>query len=215
MKTTISLIMMLATFGFAHAASQMDPLQARTSHLKLARVTRLDAVMALAGNAKVPLGVVCPDPEFMGAEISLETNRQTMAEALSAVIAGASDMRLDVDHGVIVVQRIALPPECAFLDSVIPVLIVPKDTVVHVSALLWMTLEPQLDASKTGFMGILHPDANDRDIGPAELRGRRVRDVLNWMVREHGAAAWVSWPCLEVGSAASDQLWKLVFFRSR
>jgi hypothetical protein len=189
-----------------------DPLQARTGHMTFAQANMLDALLAIAENVRVPFGIACADDSMRQTKVSVEINEGPLGNALSLITAGHPGVQFSVHHGVVVVERLPLPENCEFLDLSIPDFYAERDTVEPLSAKLWMTLEMQLDPGKKGFAGILHPNQADRAIGPADLRGEHVRDILNWMVEHHGASAWVATPNNNPAAAANDELWKIVFY---
>ncbi len=189
-----------------------DPLQAKTGHMTFTQASMLDALLAIADNVRVPFGIACADDSMRQTKVSAEIHEGSLGDALSLITAGHPGIQVSVQHGVVVIERFPLPEGCQFLDLSIPEFNAQRDTVEHLSAKLWMTLERQLDAGKKGFAGVLHPNRADRAVGPADLRGERVRDILNWMVEHHGASAWVATPNSSPSAAASDDLWTIVFY---
>ena len=186
--------------------------QPRTGHIKLANIRMLDAILAVAKDLNSPLGIMCADERLRDSEITVDIDGMTAIDAFHAVTASQPDLRTTSLGGVVFVQRTPLPSYCSFLVLKVPAFDAERDTVQHLSAKLWMTLEMQLDPKRTGFMGVLHPNAKDKSIGPARLKGEQVKDILNWMVKQHGAAAWVGLPTTDVKKASAEELWHIVFY---
>jgi len=212
--TFVLTALLLHTPLVSRAFCQTHHGQPKTSHLKFTKITMLNALLAAANDVKVPLGIMCADQRIRETEISIEINRRTLRDAVVAITSSQPDLKTTVRNGVVFVQRIPLPEECDYLTSTIPRFDAERDTVEHLSAKLWMTLETQLDPSKVGFTGVLHPNPKDREIGPADLRGQQVKDILNWMVMQHGAAAWVALPSKSAKDSPMGKLWQIVFYDS-
>jgi hypothetical protein len=207
------LVLLVLVSQLAFSTAHRDPLQARTGHLKLERTSILAALLALGKHTKVPLAILCADERFRNtSEVSVDIDNRSVADAISMITASQPDIRFKAEGGVVIIEPVPLPSECAFMNLTIPEFAAQRDTVEHLSAKLWMTLEVQLDPGRASFAGVLHPSTLDRKIGPVELRNRRVSELLNWMVQEHSGAAWPSFPCKNVKAATNDQLWKIAFY---
>jgi hypothetical protein len=212
LSRNIALFLFFQIFLSGLAFCQGSPLEARTGQLRVQQTSQVNALVELAKNVKVPFAIVCADEELRTTQISVDLDGATVQQALLEITSSRHDLAFSTENGVVVVQKVPLPTDCSYLNTTVPVFDANRDTVQHLSAKLWMTLQSQLDPSKTGFLGVLHPTPADKNVGPAELRGKTVKEILIWLVAKHGGAAWVAFPSPAVTQTSMDNLWEIFFY---
>jgi hypothetical protein len=188
-------------------------LGAPVNDFTIPKSTIVDSLLELGRRTKIPLAIPCADAAFQHSMISVHLEHSTVGAVLSAILRDEPNVTAHLDQGVIVVDRLPRELNCKFIDTVIPTFgMTHPETVEHISAKLWMTLELQLDPTKTGFAGILHPSDYDKKLAPFELRNQTVGDILTWLVARHSAAAWIGLPSARPSDAYLNELWRIVFY---
>lgn len=158
----------------------------------VSNVSRLDALLALAKQQKQPLGVEYVGPELFE-PVSLNVESTSIGSVLETLFPSKRGFRVSIDNGVLLIENIDVSEKRPnALDTVISHFSIPRCSVLEAEALLRAQLSQQLSGmNQTGY-GISVSDAGGATVGPFVLTHATVRQVLNRIVHDRGAAAWVA-----------------------
>ena len=192
-----------------------DPLELVVARYAVADSPVPDALLQLGFKTGIPLGIVATDPSLWKRKISLDISGETFSSLLSRILSAAPGYAWSVDHGVVVISSTSVTTTDDFINAKIRSFDVEKpQDAENLSADLWMAVLLTLDPGRReGFYGVLHPSSLDRELPPAHLSGSETWVILNWIVREHGKAAWIAMPFTgDIQKTQVNQLWKLFFY---
>jgi len=197
------------------SAQSPSPLRVALPQFEVQNISIPDALLKAGQQSGVPIGIDATDPELWKKKVSVKRSGATLGEVLGQILAAEPGYTIAQDDGALLV-RPALHPS-RLLDTRIVAFQSVSSSAVGNSLKLWMTLVLQLDPSREGFAGIRHSSCLDDKLLPAaDLSGKTVWEILDWIIGKHGAVAWVAVPFSgEVGkSSAQEDFWKLIPYPS-
>ncbi len=181
-----------------------DDARRRVDSFSVVDMPRIDALMTLAHQHRVPLGIEYAGPELF-TPVTLQLDDTDVGTVISALFPASLGFRMALDGVVPVIHHIALPPASRnALDVVLPRLVIPRTTSMpRAASLVWMTLASQLDPTIGGFAGSELGMPEER-IPPTDLARVSAREALNRLARADGRGVWF----VTVPPAGLDRRWR-------
>ena len=189
--------------GGQASATAADDARRRVDSFSVVDMPRIDALMTLAHQHRVPLGIEYAGPELF-TPVTVHLDDTDVGTAISTLFPASLGFRVSLDGVVPVIRHIALPPATRnALDVVLPRLVIPRRTSMpRAASLVWMTLASQLDPTIGGVAGSELGMPEER-ILPTELAKVSAREALNRLARADGRGVWF----VTVPPAGLDRRW--------
>jgi protein TonB len=188
----------------AGVATAADEARTPVARFDVSSVSRLDALMTLAYQHQIPLGIEYAGPELF-TPVTMNLVDTDVASVIATLFPSSLGFRVAMNGAIPVIGHRTLPPPGRnALDVVLPrVTIRQTMTMFRASSQVWMTLAMQLDPTIGGFAGseLGQPEAR---IPPMDLVRITVREALNRLARQDGRAVWF----VTVPPAQLDRSWK-------
>lgn len=167
-------------------------------------IPRIAALMNLARQHRVPLGVEYAGPELV-MPVTLNLTNTDVATVIKALFPTTLGFQVSMRGTVPVIGHRALPPPARNALDVVLARVAIREAMPmqRAASVVWMTLAQQLDPTIGGFAGSELGTPEPR-IQPMELRRITVRDALNRLAREDGNAGWF----VTVSPGQLDRGWK-------
>ena len=186
----------------------------RIQHFVATEERRLSALVRLGRENGLCFGIETVTDNF-NEKITLRLIDTDAQNVINAALGSSQEYEISVLHNVILIRdKRVRPPE--YLALRLPRFRIPRSTLVWANLNLWMSVEMYLDSSRKGFAGDSPPgDATDQ-VGPFDITGQKVRDLLCRVVGNSKGATWmVSSPIVPaVAPASTNSLWTLVLYRN-
>jgi TonB family protein len=190
--------------GVPGSATAADEARKHVDRFDAVDIPRIDALMKLASQHRLPLGIEYAGPELF-APVTLKFANTDTAAIIRTLFPASLGFRVSLDDAIPVIGHRTLPPRSLnALDVVLPRLVIPQMAPMQRAASqVWMTLARQLDPTIGGFAGseLGTPEAR---IPPMELVATTVRNALNRLVGADGNAVWF----VTVPPRQLDRRWK-------
>jgi TonB family protein len=185
-------------------ATAADEARRRVDSFSVIDMPRIDALMTLAHQRRVPLGIEYAGPELFTA-VTLNRDETDVGSVIRALFPAGLGFRVAMDGPVPVIRHRALPsPDRNALDVVLPQVILPRAVSMQRAVWqVWMTLALQLDPTIGGFASSELGLPEER-VPPMELKRVTARDALDRIARADGRAVWF----VTVPPAGLDRRWK-------
>ena len=207
----IVLAMVAATWPLGSAqppsgrlATGVDEGRKHVQRFSVDSTPRIDALMNLACQHGVPLGIEYAGPELF-APVTLDLADTDIAQVMTSLFPTTAGFSLSLNGDVPVIRHRTLPPPNRnALDVVLPrVFIQQRTSMQRAASQVWMAWAVQLDPTIGGFAGsdIGMPEPR---IPPLDLTEVTARDALNRLAREDGHAVWF----VTVSPEQLDRSWK-------
>lgn len=178
---------------YAHSEQEYGRVGKTIESFEVEQVTLVDALLRLAQQHHLPLGIEYVDLEALREPIKLKLTQTSIAEALDAIVAQSKGYEWRLSEGVVIVSHVGVPSGRGqnLLDRTLPQFAIPKCTLAEASNLLRMALDRDLHPDIRGWAGSYNPGSGEKLIGPLTLRNVTVREALNRLVHDLKDAAWV------------------------
>jgi protein TonB len=188
----------------ADVATAADKARARVVRFDVGGISRIDALMTLAQQYQIPLGIEYAGPELFS-PVAANLMDTDVATVIATLFPSSLGFRVAMNGAIPVIGHRTLPPPTRnALDVVLPRITIRQTMPMFGAASqVWMTLARQLDPTIGGFAGseLGPPEAR---IPPMDLVGITVRETLNRLARQDGRAVWF----VTVPPAQLDRGWK-------
>jgi hypothetical protein len=200
--------------GDGSAARQIGQalLEKSVPGFSVTQANRLNALLQLAQQQRVPLGIEYVERQALVERISLNVLETSLENLLRMILPADRGYRWSVDDGVVLISNAKISAAPSLLDRVIPDYELKRPATLQEAALLLkMDLELELDPSIGGFAGNFAPGDTTRKIGPLHVKNRTVRQILNALVETAGGAAWiVPIPPRQPDKIPAQGLWRIL-----
>ena len=185
------------------SATAADDARRRVDEFSVIDMPRIDALMTLAHQHRVPLGIEYAGPELFTA-VTVNLTDTDAGTAIGTLFPASLGFRVAMDGAVPVIRHVSLPPSSAnALDVVLPRVVIPRTMAMQRAASqVWMTLASQLDPTIGGFAGSELGMPEER-IPRTEFAQVSAREALNRLGRADGRGVWF----LTVPPAGLDRRW--------
>jgi len=173
----------------------------------------LDTLLLFCQQEGIPLGVEYVDEALLRTPVEVKVSESTVAEVLDKILGPLEGYRWSITDRVIVVTHVSVDRADSqnLLRLRIPQFKTPESTLGEASNILWMTIDRELHPDVRGWVGNYPPGNILRKIGPFDLKNLSVRTILNYLVAEHGGAAWiVKVPPGNLDKLTSSGLWRVI-----
>jgi hypothetical protein len=173
---------------------------------------RLNVLLLLAQQQRVPLGIEYLERHALVERISLNVSETSLENLLRMILPADRGYRWSVDEGVVLISNAKISAAASLLDQVISDYELKRPATLQEAALLMkMDLQLELDPSIGGFAGNFAPGDTTRKIGPLHIKSRTVRQILNALVETAGGAAWiVPVPPRQRDKIPAQGLWRIL-----
>lgn len=187
-------------------------LETKLPNFSAAGMSRLHALIELGQQLRLPLGVECVEPSAFQPLPAVTLSGASVREVVESILGAKRGYVLRLAGGVLNVN-------CAkgagargnLFRTVVPHFSVPRTNLATASLNLRMALMLRLHSEGGGFVGDYAPAPLGHDVGPLQMRGATVRQILNEIVRSYGKAAWVATaPPSRLGRLPQSGLWTIV-----
>jgi hypothetical protein len=175
---------------------------------------RLSALIRLGRENGLCFGIETRTDHF-NEKITLSIVDTDAYNAINTVLGSSPGYEISVLHNVILIRdKRVRPPE--YLSLRLPRFRIPRSTLVWANLNLGMSVEMQLDPNRKGFVGDGPPGDVTNQVGPFDISGQTVRDLLCRIVGSSKGATWmVSSPFgPSVAPASIGRLWTLVLYQN-
>jgi hypothetical protein len=188
-------------------------LDQRVDAIKLSLVTPFEALLQIGQRYRIPLGIVVGDKQIVTPVAEISVPQGDLRSALQAIMVFTPLYSWKQEQGVIVVAEVHPSAETRFLPSlVIRSFISPPSTVRQLSNQLWMSVQAELDPTRSGFWGVIHND-DQQLVAPIKEKNASVEHILNDVVRYRRTAAWIILPPPpRIVDAPEDRLWGILTY---
>ncbi len=178
--------------------------------------SRLDALLRLGQQYRIPLGIEYVDREAITTKIRIAARDGTVATVLDRILPRSRGYYWHEEEGVIVVSHRKVPRGSKNLfNTRIGKFQSQAATIQELSNLLRMELELSLSPSIGGFAGSFAAGPVQTKIPPLNVQNKTVRDILNLVISQAQGAAWiVQAPPEQLGALRSRSLWGIVTYDS-
>jgi TonB family protein len=189
--------------GNQASATAADDARRRVDSFSVIGMPRIDALMTLAHQHRVPLGIEYAGPELF-TPVTLHLDDTDVGTAISALFPASLGFRVALDGAVPVIRHAALPPASAnAIDVVLPRLVILRRmSMPRAASQVWMTLASQLDPTIGGVAGSELGMPEER-VPPTTLVRVSAREALNRLARADGRGVWF----VTVPPAGLDRRW--------
>jgi TonB family protein len=180
----------LAGQAGGQAATAADDARRRVDRFSVIDIPRIDALMTLAHQYRVPLGIEYAGPELFTA-VTVNLTDTDVGTAITALFPASLGFRVALNGAVPVIRHVSLPPGSAnALDVVLPRVVIPRTmSMQRAASQVWTTLAWQLDPTIGGFAGSELGMPEER-IQPTEWGRVSAREALNRLARADGRGVW-------------------------
>lgn len=180
----------------------------------LQKTTRLDALLRLGQQYRIPLGVEYVDREALTNRISVSINHETVASSLEKIVPRSRGYYWREEGGVLVISHRKVPHGAInLLNRRIESFESQPATAQELSNLLRMQLALSLNPNIGGFAGSFPTGSTLEKIGPLGARGKTVRELLNLIVSKAQGAAWITQvPVKQLSVVPPQGLWGIVSY---
>ena len=170
-----------------------SPLSLVVTRFEANGVILLDAILQLAQQEQVPIGIEVVDAPMLSTVINRSFVKQKFGIVLGSLLAAGGKYQVSVKSGTILVSATWMPLGTQNLfDILIPDYELQRPaTLQEAGLLLYMTLDSQINGP-TGFAGSYNPGDVRHVIGPLSIRDAKVREILCRIVSMRQYAAWVA-----------------------
>jgi len=186
----------------------------RIQHFVATKEQRLSALVRLGRETGLCFGIETLTDNF-NEKITLRLVDTDAHSTISAVLGSSREYEISVLHNVILIcdKRVRQPKDLAVR---LPHFQIPRATLLWANLNLWMSVEIDFDPSRKGFAGDSPPGDSTDHVGPFDIAGQQVRDLLCLIVGDSKGAAWmISNPIVSgVAPASKNSLWTLVLYQN-
>lgn len=185
------LVMPAAGASADHGCNADRKLSDLISEVRIARATRLAALVQLGYKKNICFGIEAPDPTMLRDVVHFNSSHLTIEAAIRQILPQGA-YELSEQHGVILIRRADFG---TWLDHTVPSFVVDRTTVQWASMSLFVTVARMADPSIGGFDGDYNPgNANDY-VGPVNEQNKRLWELLSLIVSSSRGGAWISGRC--------------------
>jgi hypothetical protein len=190
-----------------------SPLSRHVSNFRIGPTTVLNALLWLGHDNGVCFGLAYSGSDLTNI-VQVDESETTVGEVARKIL--GSTYRMSVSEGVVLIQKRAAKPP-SWLNHRLTQFNTPKAELMNANALLWMTLEMNLDKSKHGFGGSGPVTEPSDEIGPLTERNKTVQQLLvSITASSHGASWFLSSGLLQTSFDASvNRFWTLATYSTR
>jgi hypothetical protein len=213
---TLMRLMVIFLLGLAGPifgqSAELSHLTQNVENYRASGISRLDAIIRLGEEYKIPLGIDLGDAWLLQSAV-VDVQQGTVQQVLSSLLKGTDHYHFSEQDGVVVIEPVE--KQNGILQTVIPDFNAVPGTAQNLSNLLYMDLILQLDPSRQSFFGVDHPQSTDQLQPELHLKNKSVKFILNTITARAGNLAWVAGPAPSRESmlrASSHDLWNFVFY---
>ena len=174
----IGLFLALPLAGLAagdHGCNADRKLSDVISDVRIARATRLAALVQLGYKKYICFGLEAPDPTMLTEMVHVNSSRLTVEAAIRQILPNQPPYELSQRNGVIVIRKADFG---TWLDHTVPSFVVDRTTVQWASMSLFVTVARMADPSIGGFAGDYNPGNVNDFIGPVNEQNKRLWELL-------------------------------------
>ena len=193
--------------------SSGSPLTARVRNFVSNDERRLSALVRLGLENGLCFGIETVTRSF-NEKITLRLAKTDAQSAIKAVLGSQREYDITLLHNVILIRDKRVPPP-EYLAVRLPRFRIPRSRLDEANLNLFISLETHLAHSPFGFAGDGPPgDPTDR-LGPFDISGQTVRDLLCQVVGNSKGATWIfTSPVAPAPPPSSiNRRWSLVLYR--
>jgi len=182
------------------------------SHFSAEGVTPTVALVRLAIQTHVPVGIEEIDKNFARGTVTVSIDNGTLNDALLAILGKFQGYEWKEEDGVVLVTKTERKAKKNLFDVVLPEYRLRRRASLPEAAnLLWMTLSLKLNPAIRGFAGSFAAPEFPHQIEPCDLRNMTVRSILNLLVRSGGSPGWIATvPVSQLDTLPSRGLWTIL-----
>lgn len=212
-KVLFGLLIFVTAQACGAQCNRPSPLSRHISHFRIGPTSVLNALLWLGHDNGVCFGI-----EYSGSDlnnnIQIDDNETTVGEVARKIL--GSTYQMSVSEGVVLIQKRAAKPP-SWLNHRLTEFKTPKAELMNANALLWMTLEMNLDKSKQGFGGSGPVTEPPDEIGPLTERNKTVQQLLVSITASSRGASWfLSSGLLQTSFDASiNRFWTFATYSTR
>lgn len=176
------------------------------------KVSLIDALLQLARQEQIPLGIEYVDFEALEKPIAVNLGPATISEVLDAILKQGSGYSWSVQDCVVNVSHASISENSGnLLNTRLPRFSVPSVSLQEGSHVLEMTLDHEIHPQVQRWFGSFPAGTSPKRIGPLDLHNITVKQAVNRLVAEAGGAAWiVQVPPGKLGRLPSYGLWRII-----
>lgn len=190
-------------------------LETKMPNFSVSGVTRLQALIQLGRQLKLPLGIECVRPSTFKMVRAMSLDRPSVREVVESILGKEHEYRLSVVSGVLDIRCVKRSSAKGNLfETVVPHFSISRVNLATASLNLRMALEVRLHPETKGFAGDYAPAPAGHDVGPLEVSRATVRQTLNTIVGGYGEAAWVATvPPNRLDHLPQPGLWAIIDYK--
>lgn len=175
----------------ARAQERPEVLRRPVPSFTVEHVSRIDAVLKLAKEQHLPLGIEYAGPRLFEA-VTVRFGPAPLGTVVESLFPKKAGFRVSVRSGVLVISHSDVPKSSVnLLDTKLRELAIPESTAQEASLLVQMELARQLVPGTQAWAGSYNPGTRKVRIGPLHLSQVTIREALNRIVILHGRAGWI------------------------
>ena len=174
-----------------HGCNADRKLSDTISDVRIAKATRLAALVQLGYKKNICFGIEAPDPTMLSDVVRFNSPHLTVEAAIRQILPQGS-YELSEQHGVILIRRADFG---TWLDHAVPSFVVDRTTVQWASMNLFVTVARMADPSIGGFAGDYNPGNAYDFVGPVNEQNKRLWELLTLIVSSSRGGAWISGRC--------------------
>ena len=212
-KILFGLLVLATTQACGAQCNRPSPLSRHISHFRIGPTSVLNALLWLGHDNGVCFGIEYAGPDLNN-NVQVDESETTVGEVTRKILGSA--YQISVFEGVVLVRKRGVSPPNWF-NHRLSEFKTPKVQVMIANALLFMTLEMDLDKTKKGFGGDLHGAEPRDEVGPFSEHDKTVQQLLVEILASSHGASWFPTSGLFVTSFASSTngFWTLATYSTR
>ena len=200
----LCLLLTLVSPAAAESPRQPDGQLSRETNVRLARATRLTALIRFGYENRLCLGIENPDPAMLTETVRLNGPRLTVEAALRQILPEKHVYELSEQDGLVLIRR-ADVNRATWLDHKLPSFVLNRTSVQWAGVSLFVALARLADPNVGDLAGGYDPGNSNNLVGPFNEQDKRLRDLLSLVVRRSYGGAWISTECAVVDESITHK----------
>jgi len=216
MKNTLICLMVFVALlegtATAGADCRADGLPVVLPRYRAEAANIVEALMLLGRDTHICFGFRGLDRSAFATQVQLNLTGASVGQVISAVLKGVSGYSFEQSsHGIVLIKGPAQVAAGSLLDYAISTYAVPHTSLKTASNALKLQLMADLNPTIEGFAGSYAAGDVADLIGPMEVRGRPVEEILNVIVSASKGAMWLETvPDTEADRVPPQGLWTII-----
>lgn len=216
MKNTLISLMVfvawLAETATAGAGCRTDGLPLVVPHYRTEAASIVEALVLLGRDTHICFGFRGLDRSAFATQVHLDLTGASVEHVISTVLKGANGYSFEQSsHGIVLIKGSTLNTGGSLFDYVISTYAVPRTSLNTASNALKLQLMADLNPAIGGFAGSYAAGDVTDLIGPMEVRGQPVGEILNLIVSASKGGMWLETvPDTGADRMRPEGLWRII-----